>query len=678
VEQGKHYVCDGRDLVKPTADQYERYNDGSHRGKKKLENNDKAEAEKKRAEVRTKAGEKAKKTEVAGTSRELDLTESMKRREEQEAVQNAGKINARKREDILELERAAAEKTLWAEQQRKDSDQKKKTAREEWQRNLAVEERKKEDKIQFNKSLAKALEIEGNVEPAAVKKGGRKDMTSAELDAEFMELNEAQMRANTRAAVDQVVSARLSARKEVSKSSVGCARMMRVEGEEVKKLPPVLVLLDRGEVEVRTLNHVQVTKGRVAKKVMKVPTPVLEEMELEGEELEIDFEGERREVNVAEIPQDILDEVIQTIQEERQGTQVGPVENISVTFLESLVSDGMDVDLGEEDEERVREIASELRESGREVESSPSREIKEELIEQERDKQGRRTGDGKVSSESAEEVERIIIDDSSEVESFMVRAAGHGEDELEVPGDIPTPTRESTPYSGHEKDIKKPRQVIAPKKKLWVQTETGEDVTEEEEDRKSSIDSSESEVKRSPLSAASSGRALTQERDMPTHLREPRSFGDRATRTHVRFNDRTGMREVTSELNGEDEILTGGGDGERKLRVRRVTARSWLEGYGSDEDEGTEDIDDQLYRIIDGMPFPWTISRALRIAVQRYPQRAPWYLRMKISTILITMRKTSQNILTRSIWTAPAVNQQTSMIVPLNLDVVTRYFDTSN
>jgi len=103
-----------------------------------------------------------------------------------------------------------------------------------------------------------------------------------------------------------------------------------------------------------------------------------------------------------------------------------------------------------------------------------------------------------------------------------------------------------------------------------------------------------------------------------------------------------------------------------------------LEGHGSDEDERVEDLDDQLYRIIDGMPFPWTISRALRISVQRYPQRAPWYLRMKISTILIAMRRTSQNILTRSIRTAPAVNQKTSMIVPLNLDVVTRYFDTSN
>jgi len=409
----------------------------------------------------------------------------------------------------------------------------------------------------------------------------------------------------------------------------------------VGRWPPVTVLLERGDEEIRAVENVQVNKGRVAKKVIKVPTPIIEEMELEGEEVEIDFERERGEVDVVEIPQDILDVVVQTIQEERQGNNVRPVENISVTFLESLVSDGMDVDLGEEEEERVREIANELEESGRDVEGSPSREIKEELIKREMIKENRRTGDGKVSSDSAEEVERILIDDSSEVESFMVRAAGRRNDEPEPPRDILMRTLESTPYEGHEREVRRPRQLTAPKKKLWVQRGTGEAETEEEEDRKSSIESTESEVTRSPMSAISSGRIFDPEHGVPPHLREPRAFGDRATRTHVRFNDRTGMREVNSELGGGDEMLMGGGDGERDMRVRRVTARSWLEGYGSDEDDVVEDIDDQLYRIIDETPFPWTTSRALRVAIQRYPQRAPWYLRMKIWTIMMTMRRTA-------------------------------------
>jgi len=208
-----------------------------------------------------------------------------------------------------------------------------------------------------------------------------------------------------------------------------------------------------------------------------------------------------------------------------------------------------------------------------------------------------------------------------------------------------------------------------------VQPELREGGTEEEEDRKSSR--GEFENRRSPMSVISSGRLAVTENEVPFHLREPRGYGNRATRTHVRFNDRTGLRGICSAVRG-DEMLTGGGDGDRDLRVRRVTARSWLEGYGSDEEDGIEDNDDQLYRIIDSTPLPWTISRALRIAVQKYPQRAPWYLRSKISKIMMTMRRTAQNILTRSIRTAPAVNPQTSMTVPLNLDVVSRYFDTSN
>jgi len=60
VEQGAHYSCDGRDLTKPTAEQYEKYKDGSHRGKKKLEENERTETEMRRVDVRTMAGEKPK------------------------------------------------------------------------------------------------------------------------------------------------------------------------------------------------------------------------------------------------------------------------------------------------------------------------------------------------------------------------------------------------------------------------------------------------------------------------------------------------------------------------------------------------------------------------------------------------------------------------------------------
>jgi len=45
VEQGKHYECNGLDLVTPMPEQYEKYSDGSHRGKKKLGEKEKLENE---------------------------------------------------------------------------------------------------------------------------------------------------------------------------------------------------------------------------------------------------------------------------------------------------------------------------------------------------------------------------------------------------------------------------------------------------------------------------------------------------------------------------------------------------------------------------------------------------------------------------------------------------------
>jgi len=171
------------------------------------------------------------------------------------------------------------------------------------------------------------------------------------------------------------------------------------------------------------------------------------------------------------------------------------------------------------------------------------------------------------------------------------------------------------------------------------------------------------------LSAVSSGRRRVPENKILLHLRPPPGYGDRATRVQVYFNERTGLpfREIGATEDG-DEMLTGGGDG-RDLRVRRVTARSWLEGGESDEDTGIEDLDDQLFRIIATTPRPWTVSRVLRIAVAKYPERAPRYLRSKISTLMLSMKRTAKNILIRSIRNAPAVNPQTSMIVPLDLDV---------
>jgi len=84
---------------------------------------------------------------------------------------------------------------------------------------------------------------------------------------------------------------------------------------------------------------------------------------------------------------------------------------------------------------------------------------------------------------------------------------------------------------------------------MWVQPESREVETEDEENRKSSGDESPAS-RRSPMSVKSSGRVTGPENEVPLHLREPRGYGDRATRTHVRFNDRTGMREISSKVEG--------------------------------------------------------------------------------------------------------------------------------
>jgi len=111
----------------------------------------------------------------------------------------------------------------------------------------------------------------------------------------------------------------------------------------------------------------------------------------------------------------------------------------------------MDLDLGEEYDNRVQEVVDELEESGREVglNSSPSREIKEELIEKEEVLRGsRKTGDGKMSNESTEETEQIFIDYSNE-ESYIIRGViQEDEDEPDPHGEVPTPVSESTPYVG--------------------------------------------------------------------------------------------------------------------------------------------------------------------------------------------------------------------------------------
>jgi len=116
--------------------QLDKYEDGSHRGKKKLEKVEKAEAARILTEARTKGGENAKRQDGVSANKEVDVGEMVRRRKVQVEVQKAGKAEARKREELLEEEKNEAEKKSPGEKQKRIREEKKKKAREEWQSNV--------------------------------------------------------------------------------------------------------------------------------------------------------------------------------------------------------------------------------------------------------------------------------------------------------------------------------------------------------------------------------------------------------------------------------------------------------------------------------------------------------------------------------------------------------------
>jgi len=289
----------------------------------------------------------------------------------------------------------------------------------------------------------------------------RRELASEELDQEFRELNSGQVKANARLAV----GVPRGVNKKKRSAAVG-RRMMRAEEEtgENNRLLPVSVLLNRGDIVVE---NAKVVKGKEGKKVINIPTLLIEKMELESGGEEVDFEGEQRDEVRVEIPQDILKVVARSV----LANQEEPVEMLSSTFLNNLVSDRMDVDLGEEYEREIHEIVQDLEASGREagLDGSPARAVKEELIERvEVSSESRKKRDGKTSSDSAEEVEHIMIEDSVERETYMIRTMMQGgKDEPNPQRDVLTPVIESTPIEGRDKERGKIgfRPLTAPKKK---------------------------------------------------------------------------------------------------------------------------------------------------------------------------------------------------------------------
>jgi len=231
--------------------------------------------------------------------------------------------------------------------------------------------------------LSKTLAIEGDANGA--KKSSRRDMTSEKLDQEFRELNASQLQANAKLAVEQMIGTKKVVRKE--KVAALGRWMMRAEGEirEGSRLPPVTENLSVKSKSSGAVENVKTIIEKKGKKTVSLPAPIIEEMELEGGEVEVDFEIEQSNECRGEVSQKILNEVVRSMQGGQEGNETEPVEALSTTFLQNLVSDKINVDLGEEYDLSVQQIVEDLEQSGREAGlfSSPSRVIKEELIERE-------------------------------------------------------------------------------------------------------------------------------------------------------------------------------------------------------------------------------------------------------------------------------------------------------
>jgi len=365
------------------------------------------------------------------------------------------------------------------------------------------------------------------------------------------------------------------------------------------------------------------------------------------------------------------------------------VEVLTTNFLQEILSDKMEME--REYDLCVQEIVQELEGSEGEggLGGSPSRSVKEELIgKEEIFRNSRKLGDGKMSSESAEEIEKIIIEDSIEEDSFMVRTVGleGGSEEVDQPeplGEVSTPPiSESTPSDGRSmrREEGKIRPQYVAKKKLWVEPDRTIEEGRETSSDGESVTSRHSTVSRRYVERRAAGDGTRGGMQECCLHGRPWGFGARETMVRVKQDPDSGLHVVGVATEDEEGLATRA----ERDRVRVVSARSWLGGgelvRRGDLAVGGEldDLDEHLIEIILSIPPPWTVPRVLQQAVIAYLDRAPWHLRSIISTILLTMRKTTQHVLLQSIRNAPAVNPLTAMTVFLDVDTVARYLSASN
>jgi len=89
------------------------------------------------------------------------------------------------------------------------------------------------------------------------------------------------MKVNTRAAVDQIVGAKVTRKKEVQKSGSSGSKMMRADEESRTDgpLPPVTETLNARSRSVSVRKNVKAVIKKKVKKTVSIPAPIVEEME---------------------------------------------------------------------------------------------------------------------------------------------------------------------------------------------------------------------------------------------------------------------------------------------------------------------------------------------------------------------------------------------------------------
>jgi len=95
---------------------------------------------------------------------------------------------------------------------------------------------------------------------------------------------------------------------------------------------------------------------------------------------------------------------------------------------------------------------------------------------------------------------------------------------------------------------------------------------------------------------------------------------------------------------------------------------SWMgSGMEEEDEQNLEDLDDELYHLIQATPPPWITAKIIWAATNEYPGISHERLRVIIFAMLLAMRKTARDILKKSVLKGQPAAGDTSILIPLDV-----------